>query len=71
MIDSENYDLLNRQLLFSAGYSYVFGGMGSWNDTWLEDEQEQAEYDRLTLRLYELVNSSIVASINKDQNESR
>jgi len=71
MIASDNYELMNRQLLFAAGKSYVFGGMGSWNDLWLQDENEQANYDRLTSQLYELVNSSIVASINKDNNESR
>lgn len=71
MIASDNYELMNKQLLFAAGKSYVFGGMGSWNDMWLQDENEQANYDRLTSRLYELVNSSIVASINNDKNESR
>jgi hypothetical protein len=71
MIASDNYELMNRQLLFAAGKSYVFGGMGSWNDLWLQDENEQANYERLTSQLYELVNSSIVASINKDKNENR
>lgn len=71
LIASDNYELMNKQLLFAAGKSYVFGGMGSWNDMWLQDENDQANYDRLTSQLYELVNSSIVASINSDKNESR
>ena len=71
ILDSDIYELTNRQLLFAAGKCYVFGGMGSWNDLWLQDENEQANYDRLTSRLYELVNSSIVASINNDKIESR
>lgn len=71
IIVANNYELINRQLLFASGRSYVFGGMGSWNDIWLKDGSEQGNYDRLTSKLYELVNSSIVAAINNDENESR
>lgn len=51
------------QLLSAAQSSWVFGGMGSWNDLGF-DGQDQARYERLSEELYIVVNQAIVAAAN-------
>ncbi len=51
------------QLLSAAQSSWVFGGMGSWNDLGF-DGQDQAIYERLSEELYTVVNQAIVAAAN-------
>lgn len=58
------YSLEERQLLFAACRSWVFGGMGSWNDIVLDDEQLRWEYHHLSKALYTAINQSIIAAIN-------
>ena len=42
----------------------MFGGMGSWNDVWLPDEHDRAEYDRRTESLYAAVVDALLAVAN-------
>ena len=69
LIKFENYELQNRQLLMSASKSFVFGGMGSWNDMSFEPKEKEELYNSLSNELYDIMNKSIVYSINKDKIE--
>ena len=51
------------QLLSAAQSSWVFGGMGSWNDLGF-DGQDQETYERLSEALYTMANQAIVAAAN-------
>lgn len=64
LIPVENYSLTAKQILCSAASSWVFGGMGTWNDLVFDREENQAEYDRLSAKLYSDINNAIVAAIN-------
>ena len=55
--------LAASQLLGSAQATWVFGGMGSWNDQGFEG-QIQARYEQLSEKLYQLLNRAIVAASN-------
>lgn len=63
-IVEQNYSLPAKQLLFSAKLAWVFGGMGSWNDIWLENADDKKKYDELSAQLYELINEVIITVIN-------
>lgn len=52
-----------ERLLAAAQAAWVFGGMGSWNDTGFEGEV-QKEYERLSDRLYHLLNKAAIAAAN-------
>lgn len=51
------------QLLSAAQSSWVFGGMGSWNDLGF-DGDDQTTYEDLSEDLYKLLNDSIVSAAN-------
>jgi len=53
-----------EQLIAACYPSWVFEGMGSWNDIWLKEEKKQNEYDRVSDNLYEALCTSIVAGVN-------
>jgi predicted butyrate kinase (DUF1464 family) len=56
--------LTAKQLLFSAGNAWVFGGMGSWNDLGFDNKEDNETYDRLSEQLYSNINEAIIASTN-------
>lgn len=62
-ISSPRLPLAADQLLSAAQSSWVFGGMGSWNDLGF-DGDEQETYEHLSEGLYELLNESIVSAAN-------
>ena len=64
MLPASGYSLEARQVLASAAQSYVFGGMGSWNDIGFKEPEIQKEYENVTRKLYEAVKFSIVMSSN-------
>lgn len=66
LIVPDNYELKNRQLLMSAGKSFVFGGMGSWNDVWFENEEAEKVCNALSTELYGMMMKAIVSSVNDD-----
>ncbi|MFT3897697.1 MAG: hypothetical protein QM719_08385 [Thermomonas sp.] len=55
--------LTATQLLSAAQSSWVFGGMGSWNDLGFEGD-DQKTYEDLSEELYRLLNDSIVLAAN-------
>lgn len=57
----EGLPLESRQLLAAAVKSWVFGGMGSWNDIAYSDAARGAEYDQRTDELYRSVLAAIIA----------
>ncbi len=52
------------RLLAGALASWVFGGMGSWNDLSFEDETRQKAYDAVTRHLYQAVLGAMGAVAN-------
>lgn len=64
MIDPSRYSLIAKQLIFSAKMAWVFNGMGSWIDMWIENDELKKIYNDLTAKLYHIVNKSIVAAVN-------
>lgn len=64
LIPLDNYSLTAKQILFSAGSSWVFGGMGSWNDLWFDSKEDEKTYDRLSEQLYSNINKAIIAATN-------
>jgi hypothetical protein len=53
------------QLLGSADAAWVFGGMGSWNDQSFQGET-QAQYERVSEALYQILNQVIAAAANSN-----
>lgn len=51
------------RLLSASLSAWVFGGMGSWNDLGFEGADGE-EYDRISERLYLLVNAGVVEAAN-------
>jgi hypothetical protein len=53
--------------LFAASeHASVFGGMGSWNDLWIEDQAQQAEYEVVSTALARAIDTAYFAIINGD-----
>jgi hypothetical protein len=53
-----------RRLLTAAMSGWVFGGMGSWNDTGPANSDEYPRYEELTQQLYDTIMDALVASAN-------
>jgi hypothetical protein len=64
MLPQEGYSSDARRLLSSASGAWVFGGMGSWNDIYFDDEQARADYNRLSAELYDAVLAATIAATN-------
>lgn len=62
----ENYASLNKQLLLAASRSFVFGGMGSWNDVYFSDEEIYDQYRTLSGELYQTMMQAVICSVNQD-----
>jgi hypothetical protein len=58
------WTLQQRALFNAASKAWVFGGMGSWNDTSPSDMSLQPEYERVSAQLFDAVNSAVVATVN-------
>ncbi len=52
-----------QTILNACQKSWVFGGMGSWNDLGF-DGDDQTEYERVSEQLFQIVNKAIEAVIN-------
>jgi hypothetical protein len=57
-------DRARWQLFALASGSYVFGGMGSWNDLGAPDPQGEAAYQRISMELYSAVLEAVAASVS-------
>lgn len=64
LIVKENYSLEARQLLFTAGMAWVFGGMRSWNDLGFNDKEIHSDYLRLSSELFDMIKQAIFAATN-------
>ena len=64
LLVNKNYNQPAQQLLYAVDESWVFGGMGSWNDIGFEEGDVQKEYDELSKRLYSVMMKGIVAAVN-------
>ncbi len=53
------------RLLLAGMRAWVFGGMGSWNDVWLEDDELERDFSRVTAELWRAVLTAIVAGTNQ------
>ena len=53
-----------RQLLAGTLQAWVFGGLGSWNDTYIADSSQELEYQQISKRLYLAVIQGIGAVTN-------
>jgi hypothetical protein len=69
LIVTQNYPLIARQILFSAGLAWVFGGMGSWNDVGFDTAEDNQAYDDLSAALYSAINTAVMAAANIDFDE--
>ena len=65
ILPERGYQLRARQLLSGAVRSWVFGGMGSWNDVWVANPDARARYARVTQRLYAAVTGALAAAVNR------
>jgi hypothetical protein len=53
--------------LFAASeHASVFGGMGSWNDLWIEDQARQTEYEAVSAALAAAIDTAYFAIVNGD-----
>ncbi len=57
-------------ILDASQPSWVFGGMGSWNDMGFDGEEQQ-RYDRISERLFQAVNSAIETAATTSFKEGR
>jgi hypothetical protein len=64
LIPVDQYSLTAKQIIFSAGSAWVFGGMGSWNDLSFDSKEDNETYDRLSEQLYSNINEAIIAGTN-------
>ncbi|MEQ1498925.1 MAG: hypothetical protein ABL914_09720 [Novosphingobium sp.] len=62
--DGLGISLEARQLLAAAQKAWVFGGMGSWNDLYLPDQDIQANYDRVSSSLFTALQNALVCAVN-------
>jgi hypothetical protein len=64
LLPKNGYSLRARQTLSAAVQSFVFGGMGSWNDLSFNDEELQRDYVQVTRNLYKAVMAALVGATN-------
>ncbi|RYE53467.1 MAG: hypothetical protein EOP48_14340 [Sphingobacteriales bacterium] len=64
LIPPHNYSLIAKQILFSAGTSWVFGGMGSWNDLGFDRKEDNENYERLSEQLYSTIHEAVISATN-------
>lgn len=55
----EYYSPLAQRLFSAAYHGWAFGGMGSWNDVWIEDDTAMRHYDQLRDELYAAIVDAI------------
>jgi hypothetical protein len=56
--------LTSKQIIFSAGSAWVFGGMGSWNDLGFDSKEDNKTCERLSERFYSNINKAIIVGAN-------
>lgn len=64
LLPARGFDHRARQLLAMATRSWVFGGMGSWNDLGFATREQTDEYHDVSAELYSAVLRAFVAAVN-------
>jgi hypothetical protein len=64
MLPEDGYSSEAHRLISTASGAWVFGGMGSWNDIYFDNEQVRADYSRLSAQLYDAVVTATIAATN-------
>jgi len=62
LLPERGYSIEAKRTLACASQAWVFAGMGSWNDLGFADAEEQAEYDRITPKLFKAVLAATAAA---------
>jgi hypothetical protein len=60
-----------RHLAAMAARGSVFGAMGSWNDQYFSQPEDEAQYREVSRRLYAAVRTAFLASVNGDMEATR
>jgi hypothetical protein len=66
MLPARGFSKSARRLLAMATSSWVFGGMGSWNDLAFSSREDEEEYERVSAELYSAVLGALVAGVNSE-----
>jgi hypothetical protein len=64
ILPAAGYSLETRQVMASAAQSFVFGGMGSWNDIEFDNPETHRDYEKVTINLYNAVKLALVMASN-------
>jgi hypothetical protein len=64
LLPEPGYSAEARRLLTAAMSGWVFGGMGSWNDTGPDNSDAYPQYEKLTQELYETIMDALAAAAN-------
>jgi hypothetical protein len=65
MLPPRGFSESARRLLATAARSWVFGGMGTWNDLTFDGSEEEA-YEEVSAELYDAVLGAFVAAANSE-----
>jgi hypothetical protein len=58
-----------RQLFEAVGRCWVFGGMGSWDDIIIRDQNTKREHEAITSHFFDALMQAILSVANKGRNE--
>lgn len=59
-----SYSLGHRQLFYAAALAWCFGGMGSWNDVWLDSEDLRIRHQQVSRELFDAINQSLATVLS-------
>src|SRR2546430_1039332 len=69
MLPEKGYTIDARRLLAAAAASWVFGGMGSFNDLGFRERGINREYHQVADRLFSAVLDAILSAVNSNQDK--
>jgi hypothetical protein len=64
LIPFDNVPLDILRIYAASNKSFVFGGMGSWNDLGFSDNEKNNQYEALSKELYNIINESYLLVAN-------
>jgi len=70
LLPPRGYSDAAQRLLRGCELAWALGGMGSWNDLYLEDHELARRYDRVTPQLSSALHASVPAAVNSALCES-
>lgn len=66
LLPARGYSAAAHRLLRACELSWAFGGMGSWNDLYIDDSRHARRYDELTPQLKKALDAGISAAVNSE-----